>query len=115
MTGKPIAGFGPANTITDGATQTWDMTGGSVFQWTLGASRTMSEPTGMADEQQITIRVVQDSTGSRLVTWPATFAWPAATAPTLTTTASKMDIVTGAWDSVNSKWRMSAAALDYTV
>lgn len=115
MPGKPLADFGPAQIITDAATQTFDCTAGGSFQWTLGASRTMSEPTGMAGEQRLTIRVVQDATGSRLVTWPATFAWPAATAPTLTTTANKMDIVTGIWDATNSKWRMSATALNYTV
>jgi len=115
MPGNPIAQYGGVNVVTDGATQTWDCSSGGQFQWTLGASRTMSEPINMVPGQQIEIRVVQDATGSRLVTWPATFAWPAATAPTLTATASKMDIVRGVWDATNSKWRMSAASLNYTV
>lgn len=115
MPGNPIAQYGNVTEITDGATQTWDCSSGGIFQWTLGASRTMSEPTNMVGGQMIEIRVVQDATGSRLVTWPSTFAWPAATAPTLTTTASKMDIVRGSWDTKNSKWRMQAASLNYTV
>jgi hypothetical protein len=115
MAGNIIASFGPAQVVTDGATQVFDCSGGGVFQWTLGASRTMSAPTNVASEQLIEIRVIQDATGSRLVTWPTTFAWPAATAPTLTVTAAKMDIVSGQWDSLNSKWRMKAANLNYTV
>lgn len=115
MPGNPIAQFGLATVVTDGATQTFDCSTGGVFQWTLGASRTMSTPINQVGEQYIEIRVIQDATGSRLVTWPSNFAWPAATAPTLTTTASKMDIVKGTWDAVNSKWRMQAAALNYTV
>ena len=35
----------------------------------------------------------QDATGSRTATWPATVKWPNASAPTLTTTASKVDIL----------------------
>ena len=115
MPGNPIAQFGLATIVADGATQTFDCSTGGVFQWTLGASRTMSAPTNQVGEQMIEIRVVQDGTGSRLVTWPSTFVWPAATAPTLTTTASRMDIVFGTWDAVNSKWRMRASALNYVV
>lgn len=44
------------------------------------------------------LKLVQDATGSRTVTWPATVHWPAATAPTLTTTASKVDIITFYFD-----------------
>ena len=35
----------------------------------------------------------QDSTGSRTVTWPATMRWQFGSAPTLTTTASKCDLL----------------------
>jgi syndecan 4 len=37
------------------------------------------------------------------------------TAPTLTTTANRMDIVSGTWDTINSKWRMRASVLNYVV
>lgn len=36
----------------------------------------------------------QDATGSRLVTWPATVKWRGGAAPTLTVTASGIDVVT---------------------
>lgn len=39
-----------------------------------------------------TVELVQDATGGRTVTWPASVKWPAGTAPTLTTAASKADV-----------------------
>lgn len=44
------------------------------------------------------IELLQDTTGSRTVTWPATLEWEGDTAPTLTTTASKKDIVLLLWN-----------------
>lgn len=49
----------------------------------------------------ITIVLIQDGTGSRTVTWPATVKWTAGTAPTLTTTASKRDVFTFVYDGSN--------------
>ena len=114
MAGSPLAGFGPIQTVTDGATQTFDMSQGSRFSWTLGANRTMSAPTNVPDGCLIWLYVTQDATGSRTVTWPSTFRWPAATAPTLTTTASKTDLIWGQWDATLNKWTMYAASLNYT-
>ena len=42
----------------------------------------------------LVLEVAQDATGSRTVTWPGTVHWSGGTAPTLTTTASKVDIFT---------------------
>ena len=42
----------------------------------------------------ITLFLVQDGTGSRIATWPGTVDWAAATAPTLTTTAAAVDVLT---------------------
>jgi len=41
--------------------------------------------------QPFIVRILQDATGSRTVTWFATIKWAGGTAPTLTTTASKAD------------------------
>lgn len=49
----------------------------------------------------ITIILVQDGTGSRTVTWPATVKWSGGTAPTLTTTAGKRDVFTFVYDGSN--------------
>jgi hypothetical protein len=39
-----------------------------------------------------TLIVIQDGTGSRLVTWPGSVKWPGGTSPTLTTAANAKDI-----------------------
>jgi hypothetical protein len=46
----------------------------------------------------VTVIIVQDGTGSRTVTWPASVKWSGGTAPTLTTTASKRDAFVFLWD-----------------
>jgi len=47
------------------------------------------------------LKLTQDGTGSRTATWPATVKWPGGTAPTLTTTASAIDIISFYWDGTN--------------
>ena len=39
------------------------------------------------------LRILQDGTGSRTVTWFSTIKWAGGTAPTLTTTADKADVL----------------------
>ena len=43
--------------------------------------------------QVFLVRIVQDSVGSRVVTWFSTIKWPGGSQPTLTTTANKIDVV----------------------
>ena len=44
------------------------------------------------------LMLVQDGTGSRTATWPASVKWPGGTAPTLSTAASAIDIITFYYD-----------------
>ena len=105
MAGQPIATYGAPTVVTDGATQVFDCAGGSSFSWTLGASRTMSTPINPSYGQVITIEVTQDATGSRLVTWPSNFSWATnGTAPTLTATAAKTDVIRATWNPTAAKW-----------
>lgn len=96
---KPIASdqlsaAAAPQTLTDAAPTAWDMSLGYNAKWTLGASRTLSTPTNPTAGWTYSLGVIQDGTGSRLVTWPASFDWGTTGAPTLTTTASKVDRVT---------------------
>jgi hypothetical protein len=79
-------------TLTDGATITWDVGSSPVAKVTLGGNRTLSAPTNSASGQFISLTVIQDATGSRLLTWNSAYEFTGDTAPTLTTTASKADI-----------------------
>jgi hypothetical protein len=114
MPGIPVASFGPPTQITDGATQTIDCSQGSQFLWTLGANRTVSTFTNPAPGQIVHLHVKQDATGSRTLTWPSNVAWPSATAPTLTTTAAKVDVFQFIYDAATLVWRGSTVGLNYT-
>lgn len=88
-----LSGSAAFQTLTDAATTTWDLSAGYNARWTLAASRTLAV-TNPIEGMTYTLLVTQDATGSRLVTWPASFNWGTTGAPTLTTTASKHDVIT---------------------
>jgi hypothetical protein len=75
---------------TDGATVTFDMSKSDAHAVTLGGNRTLAV-TNMTVGQELTLRLIQDSSGSRTVTWFTTIKWKGAAAPTLTTTAAHYD------------------------
>lgn len=78
-------------TDTDGATVTFNLDNGKVHQVTLAGNRTLAisnEKVG----QTFIIKLIQDGTGSRTVTWFTTINWAGDVAPVLTTTASKWDV-----------------------
>lgn len=75
----------------DGATVTFDMTVGNRQRVTLGGNRTLAL-TGTSEGQVFLLRLKQDATGSRTVTWFAGISWAGGVAPTLTTTANKADL-----------------------
>lgn len=73
-----------------GTAATIDLANGSVQIPTLTGNCTYTFPTATAGKSFIMLQK-QDATGSRTVTWPASVKWPASTAPTITSTASKGD------------------------
>ncbi len=80
-------------TLSDGATVAWDMSGGFDFTVTLAGNRTMGNPTNTKVGQKGRLRVVQDGTGSRTLSWSSNFEAAENTFPTLTTTASAEDVL----------------------
>ena len=81
---------------TSGATETLDLESGNVFDLTLTANcaLTFSNPPASGTSGSFTLILRQDGTGSRTVTWPASVDWASATAPTLTTDAAAVDVLT---------------------
>lgn len=75
------------------------LTNGTIQQLTLTANTTITMPSVGAGKSFV-IMLKQDGTGSRTVAW-STVTWPGATAPTVTTTASKMDIYSFFSDGTN--------------
>lgn len=78
-------------TATDQATVTFDLDTGPIHTVTLGGNRTLAL-SNSATGKAFVIRLVQDGSGSRTVTWFSTINWVDGTAPTLTTTASEIDV-----------------------
>ncbi len=76
---------------TDGVTVTFDANEANMHTVTLGGNRTFAISNETAG-QRFMIRILQDGTGSRTVTWFSTIKWAGGSAPTLTTTASKADV-----------------------
>lgn len=79
-----------------GASLTIDFNDGNVQTLTLTANCTITITNSPASGRagSMVLIISQDATGSRTITWPAAVKWPGATAPTLTTTASKRDVIT---------------------
>jgi hypothetical protein len=86
------------------------LTNGTVQIITLTGNATITMPTAVSGKS-FTLLLKQDGTGSRTVTW-STVSWPSATAPTITSTASKMDKYVFISD--GTYWYGSTAGQNYT-
>lgn len=91
-------------TLTDGATVTWDMNLGVNAIVTLGGNRTLAITNATAGIVGI-IKVIQDGTGSRTITLPAG-SYGSGTI-TLTTTAGAYDILSFWFDGTNYNWNIT--------
>lgn len=89
---------------------TVDLANGTVQNLTLTGNATITMPTAVAGKSFIII-LSQDATGSRTVTW-STVSWPSATAPTITSTASKKDIYS--FFSNGTSWFGTTIGQNYT-
>lgn len=79
--------------LTDGATITPDFSLANNFSVTLGGSRTLANPTNLVAGQSGVIKITQDGTGSRTLSYGSYWDFSAGVAPTLTTTANAVDIL----------------------
>lgn len=97
ITGIKQATFnGVVDNGNSGTGKNIDWTTGLMQKITLTANTTLTY-TAPSATARMTLLVIQDGTGSRTVTWPTT-KWAGSGAPTLTTTASRTDIVTTVYD-----------------
>ncbi len=84
--GTPVA-------LTDAATIAVDLSLGNNFTVTLAGNRTLGAPTNVTAGQSGVIVVTQDGTGSRTLAYNSAYKFAGGTAPTLTTTASAVDVL----------------------
>lgn len=81
-------------TLTDSATIAWDMSTGFDFIVTLGGNRIMGAPSNTKVGQKGRLIIAQDGTGGRTISsWNGVYEFAGGTAPTLSTTASAVNVL----------------------
>lgn len=83
-----------ASALTDGASIAWNLNTQQSAKVTLGGNRTLANPTNMVDGGTYAIIVKQDATGGRTLAYGTAYKWPSGIAPTLSTGANKVDVLT---------------------
>jgi len=96
VTGELIAdSYNETYAALSGTTPAVNCETGNSFSLTLSGNTTFtfSNPPASGTSYTFSIEIIQDASASGFtVTWPASVDWPAATAPTLTATASAKDV-----------------------
>lgn len=79
--------------LTDAASIAWNMALKRKGKVTLGGNRAMAQPTGFVEDSFYALRLTQDATGSRTLTWAACYDFGVDGTPVLSTGAGKIDTV----------------------
>lgn len=77
---------------TNGGSYALDVVNYDTFAVTLGANTTISVSGTPSNHTTFTLVVIQDATGGRTITWPASFKFNGGIAPPQTTTANAVDV-----------------------
>ena len=80
-------------TLTDAASIVPSFDDGNVFVVTLGGNRTLAAPTSANIGQVGSIRVIQDATGSRTLSYNTAWQFVSGSAPTMDTSAGAQSIL----------------------
>ena len=81
--------------VTSGTSVTLDLNAGTVFTITLAhniGTFTWSNPASSGYASVFSLKVTQDGTGGRTISWPASVDWASGTAPTLSSGANDVDV-----------------------
>ncbi len=88
---------GPVNvntvTLTDAASIVPSFDAGNTFVVTLGGNRTLAAPTSANIGQSGSIRVIQDATGGRTLSYNSAYQFVSGSAPTMDTSAGAQSIL----------------------
>lgn len=90
---KPTVNASKQNLASDvdGATISFDLSESNIHTVILGGNRTLAL-SSVSVGQAFILRLKQDGTGGRTVTWFSTINWAGGSAPTLSTGANKIDV-----------------------
>lgn len=75
------------------ATMTIDANVGNNRRVTMTGNGTLANPTNLSSGVVLNIRVRQDATGGRTLSYGSMWTWPGGTAPTLSTSANAIDMI----------------------
>ena len=101
-----------ATAYNPGARFVVDLSRGTMQLVSLTANTTVVFPAHSAGAG-FTLMLRQDATGSRTVTWPSNVAWGGGTAPTLTTTANKVDVISFVGSPEGGRWLGFVGGLNF--
>ena len=103
--GLPAAYTLPVVVAFHATAMTVDCDLSNVFTTTLTANVTVAPTfTSPNDGQTINWFLTQDATGSRTMTWPTSFKWPAGSAGTLSTAANSVDLLVATYRASTGFW-----------
>ena len=97
-----------------GASQTIEFSTGFVQDVTLTDNCTFTFGGVISGVSRFTLLLRQDGTGTRTVTWPASVVWAGGTAPTLTTAAGALDVVSFFTPDGGTTWIGKVEGLDFS-
>lgn len=89
-----LAGSAAFITLTDASTVAWNMASGYNAKVTLGGNRALGAPTNAYEGLSGSLQVIQDGTGSRTLSFDSSWDFGVNGAPTLSTAAASIDLIT---------------------
>jgi len=90
-----------ATILTDALSIAWDAVSNQVASVTLAGNRTLAAPTNLKDGATYILTVKQDAIGGRTLAYNTVFKFAGGTAPTVSTAANAVDILTFISDGTN--------------
>lgn len=104
-----------ASVSSSSNTTTLNLNNARVFTTTLTENTTIAFSNVPADNAtSITIVFTQDGTGGRTVSWPASVEWAGGSAPTITSSANAVDVVTLMTPDQGTTWYGFTAGQDFS-
>jgi len=108
-----VVGWGPQQVATYAAVQYVDVKEYANWKITLTGNLTSLNLLNPKDGQKLLLTLVQDGTGSRLVSAWTDIFFAGGTEPTLTTTAAAVDVFELEYNAAVGKWYARAFGLDF--
>jgi len=93
LTNKTLTNPAPTSqTLTDGASIAWDCSSGQDAVVTLGGNRALAAPSNVKVGALYTLKVIQDGTGTRTLTWNAAYLFTGGQDPIVSTGGGDIDV-----------------------